>query len=171
MIKFLLILVAITTIMMKKEKIETILIHQIGYTSRLMSNCINRIASVRGLDVSYGQMPIMMMLRARETCPQNDIVKAVMKEKATVTRLINSMEKKGLVSKRKNPDDKRNNLISLTQKGKALMDDLQPLLENFNKQVRTGLPEEDIQYFDRIIRKVQQNIFSCHRLFEKNIDE
>ncbi|MDM7919943.1 MAG: MarR family transcriptional regulator [Methanosarcina sp.] len=61
-------------------------------------------------------------------------------EKSSLTRMVDDLEKKGIVFRKTDPDDRRKVLVSLTEKG----------LDCYNRlsQITTEMAEEILQYVD-----------------------
>ena len=72
------------------------------------------------LGITYPQYLVLMVLWEKDNQPVNDIARRLVLETNTVTPLLQRMEKLGIVSRKKGEQDKRQQIVSLTSKGKAL---------------------------------------------------
>jgi len=72
------------------------------------------------LGITYPQYLVLMVLWEKDNQPVNDIAHRLVLETNTVTPLLQRMEKLGIVSRKKGEQDKRQQIVSLTPKGKAL---------------------------------------------------
>ena len=72
------------------------------------------------LGITYPQYLVMMVLWEKDSQPVNDIAHRLLLETNTVTPLLQRMEKQGIVVRRKGELDKRQQIVSLTQKGKDM---------------------------------------------------
>lgn len=72
------------------------------------------------LGITYPQYLVLMVLWEKDNQPVNDIAHRLLLETNTVTPLLQRMEKQGIVSRKKGEQDKRQQIVSLTQKGKDL---------------------------------------------------
>ena len=72
------------------------------------------------LGITYPQYLVLMVLLEKDKQPVNDIAHRLLLETNTVTPLLQRMEKLGIVSRKKGEKDKRQQIVSLTKKGKAL---------------------------------------------------
>jgi len=70
--------------------------------------------------ITYTQYLVLMVLWERDDQPVNDIGKRLMLGINTMSPLIKRMEKLGLVARRNNESDKRQQLVYLTPKGKDM---------------------------------------------------
>ena len=74
------------------------------------------------LGITYPQYLVLMVLWEQDARPVNDIAHRLLLETNTVTPLLQRMEKLGLVCRRKGEQDKRQQIVSLTEKGRAMED-------------------------------------------------
>ena len=72
------------------------------------------------LGITYPQYLVLMVLWERDTQPVNDIAHRLLLETNPVTPLLQRMEKLGLVTRRKGEQDKRQQIVSLTEKGRQM---------------------------------------------------
>ena len=72
------------------------------------------------LGITYQQYLLLKDLWEKDVQPVNDIAHRLLLETNTVTPLLQRMEKLGLVTRKKGEQDKRQQIVSLTEKGKAM---------------------------------------------------
>ncbi len=72
------------------------------------------------LGITYPQYLVLMVLWEHDSQPVNDIAHRLMLETNTVTPLLQRMEKQGIVERNRGREDKRQQIVSLTAKGKAM---------------------------------------------------
>ncbi len=75
------------------------------------------------LGITYPQYLVLMVLWEQDSQPVNNIAHRLMLETNTVTPLLQRMEKLGIVRRTKGEKDKRQQIVSLTDKGKAMEQD------------------------------------------------
>lgn len=75
---------------------------------------------LNALGITYPQYLVLMVLWEKDSQPVNDIAHRLMLETNTVTPLLQRMEKQGIVIRKKGELDKRQQIVSLTEKGKAM---------------------------------------------------
>ena len=74
------------------------------------------------LGITYPQYLVLMVLWEKDNQPVNDIAHRLLLETNTITPLLQRMEKLGVVSRKKGEQDKRQQIVSLTEKGRAMED-------------------------------------------------
>ena len=75
---------------------------------------------LNNLGITYPQYLVLLVLWEKDCQPVNDIARRLLLETNTVTPLLQRMEKQGLLVRRKGEQDKRQQMVSLTQQGKDL---------------------------------------------------
>lgn len=88
-------------------------------------------------------------------------------EATSLSRILKSMEGKGLIERRPNPQDGRGVLIHLTQFGLEKRDDSKNVVLNFNEAIRTNVPEEKLNAFFEVTETINQ-LISEKKIFKNN---
>ena len=97
------------------------------YTAaRLVTQAYTPILTALG--ITYPQYLVLMVLWEKDNQPVNDIAHRLLLETNTVTPLLQRMEKLGIVSRKKGELDKRQQIVSLTPKGKQLEEEAYALV-------------------------------------------
>lgn len=79
-------------------------------------------------------------------------------EATSLSRILKSMEEKGLVERKPNPNDGRGVLIHLTDFGLEKRNDSKDAVLNFNDLVKTVVPEEKLNNFFEVMKTINQLI-------------
>lgn len=82
-------------------------------------------------ELSWSAFVVLWVVWIWETSETREIAAEAGFSKATLTGVLNTLEKRGLAARKRSKDDGRLVLVTLTSKGKKLMEQLFPL---FNKQ-------------------------------------
>ncbi len=130
--------------------------HLLRDAQRAMSRALaTRIST---FNVSIGQWYFLRALWEEDGLTQRELSHRVgMMEPTTVTAL-NSMEKRGLVERVRNPRDRRKMNIFLTEKGRSLRDKLMPYEAEVNHLAVQGLSPSDVEVLERGLRNILQNM-------------
>lgn len=79
-------------------------------------------------------------------------------EATSLTRTLKSMEEKGLIFRKKNPDDGRGVLIYLTEFGKEKRDLSKTTVLKFNENIKKHISEEKLQHFMEVSEMINELI-------------
>ena len=113
--------------------------------SRLVTQAYAPLLSMLG--ITYPQYLVLLVLWEKDNQPVNVIAHRLQLETNTVTPLLQRMEKLGIVSRKKGEQDKRQQIVSLTLKGKKLEEEaFAQVLSGMGEQLSTcPLKLEDYQ--------------------------
>ncbi len=134
---------------MRKKTIDAILRSSWNAVSRMY----NREASKFGSTMATG---FALLNIEPEGTPSTSLGPKLGMESTSLSRLLNSMEKKNLIKRMTNPADGRGVLIFLTPFGKEKRDDSRMVVLNFNKVVEDQLTEEQIRHFFEVAKCITE---------------
>ena len=138
------------------------LIKQVGvYVNILNCKLKKHLAEVfkkNGVNLTAEQYLVMDTLWNEGTLTQQAIAFILQKDKNSVTQFIDSLEKKGLVSRSVAKQDRRVNYIVVTEEGMALKDSTKQIAINAMNEILGGIPEDDLQTFVSVLKQVCTNI-------------
>ena len=139
-----------------------ILVKQAGVFVNIL-NCrlkkhLSEVFKKNGVNLTAEQYLVMDTLWNEGTLTQQAISFIIQKDKNSVTQFIDNLEKKGLVTRSVAKEDRRVNNIVVTPEGMALKDSTKQLAIDTMNEALEGIPEEDIQTFVKVLKKVCANI-------------
>ena len=94
----------------------------------------------------------------RGDASQKELGDMCLKDKTSVTRIIDTLEKKNLVVRVPDQLDHRVNRVILTNAGKQLFYDVLPLMEKTREEVKKNIPDEDIEIFKNVLSSIIHNL-------------
>lgn len=140
------------------EKIENNIGFYIGFTSNVLKNELIRRFHENGYEITHSQWLILMMLWQKDGRNQNELTGLMYREKTTITRVIEGMEKRGLIYREIDTKDRRNKLCFLTNEGYLLKTKLVPIARKINELAISNIDIEEFEIFKNIIKKVLTNL-------------
>lgn len=114
------------------------------------------------IDLSKEQFIVLKVLTENNGKPQHDLALITESDKTSLSRLISTMEKKGLISRKSIKTDKRVKNIYLTNFGKETYLTTLPILEKTIKKFQNGISDSEISQAIETIKKIQLNITKEH---------
>lgn len=134
----------------------------IGKTAKMLNSHVTDIFSENNIPITKQQWIILKILNENtdEGIIQNKLAFITERNKASLTRLINGMENKNLVSRVRSQKDTRKKIISTTEKGTELFLKTKPLMMSSIIKVQEGVTEEEVMVLKNILLKIQKNITS-----------
>ncbi len=91
-------------------------------------------------------------------CTAQSIAQRMQRDKAQITRVLNELLEEGYISKIANPEDRRSQLLRLSDKGMKIVTQLNAIEHKANKAMMANLSDEDMRAFIRIGNTMIDNI-------------
>jgi MarR family transcriptional regulator, organic hydroperoxide resistance regulator len=119
---------------------------------------LNRAFQANGLNVTPEQWTVLSSLWENDDVHQSLLAEKTAKDRHNITRILNLLEKSGLVRREPDCNDRRLRKVYLTEEGKALRPDLVRIAEDFLRQSLTGLRQKDLDFMTKIMRLIINNV-------------
>ena len=110
-----------------------------------------------------GSLPVWLVLislKSGQLASQRELAEAVGIQGATLTHHLNAMESAGLVTRRRDPENRRLHVVELTQAGDALFFRLRGVATAFDQRLRTGLSAEESSQLETLLTRLRDNVTS-----------
>ncbi|WP_373523259.1 MarR family winged helix-turn-helix transcriptional regulator [Aquiflexum sp.] len=101
---------------------------------------------------------VLININSKEGTPATKIAPLMGLEARSLTRMLKSMDEKGLIFRKPDPIDKRSVRIFLTPEGKRKKEISVKTIMEFNEQVRDVVSEQELSDFFRVFQKINQVI-------------
>jgi DNA-binding MarR family transcriptional regulator len=103
------------------------------------------------------QYSVLHLLWERDERPFKEFAEFLLCSRATITGIIDTLERKGLVERKPNPEDRRSLLATLTDKGRALQQET-PSLENIYNTCCNVLSPIEMQQLSFLLNKLNNSM-------------
>lgn len=130
-------------------------VHRVYQASR---NEMFRAFREHGEDVTPEQWTVLIRLWERDGRNQNDLSDATFRDRPTMSRILDSMEARGLVERHPDENDRRARCIRLTRKGRELKKKLVPIAEEIVERMIAGIAERDLVTTRVTLRRMFENL-------------
>ena len=111
-----------------------------------------------GINITPEQFLVLDILWKEQSLSQQKIADIIQKDKNSVTKIIDSLEKKNLVRRVVDKNDRRINKIELTDDAVALEKLTTEVAINFMNDVVKGIDNKDLDTFVNVMRQLKNNI-------------
>jgi DNA-binding MarR family transcriptional regulator len=119
---------------------------------------ILRLFTEDGHDLTAEQWAILSALWQRGDCSQTELGRAAGRDRPGVTRLVDALEKKKLVSRADVPGDRRSYRVRLTASGRRLHIVLGRLIEDVVGRALHGMPAKEREALRTNLRQIARNV-------------
>ena len=110
-----------------------------------------------GVNITPEQWTVLIYLWEKDGVTQQELCNATFKDKPSMTRLIDGMERLNLVVRISSKEDRRINLIHLTRTGRDIEEKSRFIANKTLKEALKGLTIEEMSISQETLRKVFAN--------------
>jgi MarR family transcriptional regulator for hemolysin len=108
-----------------------------------------------------GSLPawlVLLNLKTRQVSSQRELAEAVGVREATLTHHLNAMESQGLVTRTRDPGNRRIHVVELTPAGEAAFVRLAEAASAFDRRLRDGLGDTDLDVLATVLGRLAANV-------------
>lgn len=109
-------------------------------------------------ELNLTQASLLAFLGERGPVTQTQLAQALGAGRAATGLVINGLEKRDLIERRENPDDRRAWLIALRPQGEALLEPIKEIDRVLRLELREGIPKSERQQLARVLLRLQANL-------------
>ena len=129
-------------------------------TSELLLN--NLTSLLRPLDVTPASGLVLSMLAdSEDPLPPHEIAERLIVSRATVTGLVDSLERRRLVERRPHPTDRRMLLVEITERGREAVHELRPIVHRHHRIWFDVLDDGEKEVLKEVLERVQDKLRSA----------
>jgi MarR family transcriptional regulator for hemolysin len=115
----------------------------------------------KALAEAGGSLPvwlILLNLKIHKPANQQELAKAVGVREATLTHHLNAMDARGLVTRTRDPANRRFQVVTMTEAGEAAFLRLRSAAMAFNARLSTGLTGADLDTLAALLSQLAANV-------------
>ncbi len=125
---------------------------------RLVENRLRLNFESENISITPQQWSVLTYLWNEDGISQQKLANVFSKDKTSMTRLLNNMEKNNFIIRKAGTKDKRNKNIFLTEKSKQLKDNSIRIAQETLSEILDGIETVDIKVSKRVLKEVCLNI-------------
>ncbi|MDD2243437.1 MAG: MarR family transcriptional regulator [Dysgonamonadaceae bacterium] len=129
-----------------------------GKISRAINRTVLKAFSQEGIDITTEQWTVLSCLWNKDKIIQQEICDLTQKDKPSVTRLIDNLEKKNLVRRVLDSSDRRNNLIHLTSRGISLKQKTTEVVNGIVNHALKDISDNELISAKEVLLRIMYNL-------------
>jgi MarR family transcriptional regulator, transcriptional regulator for hemolysin len=126
------------------------------HASRAISRAFDDALAAAG-----GSLPVWLVLvnlKMRSVASQRDLAQGMGIKEATLTHHLNAMETAGLITRQRDPANRRIHVVELTETGESTFVRLREAAFAFDSQLRRNVAPEEIATLESILGRLAANV-------------
>jgi len=132
----------------------------IGMMTSHVRSHVSRICKDAGYNLTPEEADTLMIIRHCDGLPQSQLANILGKDKAAITRLMNSLVKSGLVGRVQDEADRRIVRAQITEEGNHAFVQVWPELVKLSDRALTGISARDIKGMQQTLNAINANLVS-----------
>ncbi|ADG91784.1 transcriptional regulator, MarR family [Arcobacter nitrofigilis DSM 7299] len=132
--------------------------HKVAQTAYKINQSLSKV--LIDFDIAPEQRVILEVIDKNKKVSQNELSQYLKKDKTTVSRTLDVIERKGYIVRKYTNEDKRIKFITLTSFGKEALDKTEKTVNLFREKTLNNFSKEEIDTFYHFLEKLTLNIES-----------
>ena len=112
----------------------------------------------RATGLNQSQVAALVHLERIDQLSQSDLARRLGLRKAAAGTLIEGLEGKGLVERSRGQDDRRVQLVSITDAGRRVVEDVDHMAEQLGNDYRQGISRDERAQFVATLQRLRANL-------------
>jgi MarR family transcriptional regulator, transcriptional regulator for hemolysin len=129
---------------------------QLTRTAKALSRAFDE--ALRGAGGSLPTWLVLVSLKSRSWRTQRELAQALGIEGPTLTHHLDGLEREGLVTRTRDPENRRVQRVELTAAGNAAFHRMRRAAVGFDERLRSGLGESDIRRLRETLGRMRVNV-------------
>src|SRR5436190_23466491 len=129
-----------------------------GKASTAIARRLQKKLNASGLNITIEQWSVLYHLWKQEGISQQELCNATFRDKPSITRLVDNLEKLNLVKRVASENDRRINLIYLKQQGQKLEEQTMQLADETLNEALEKVPAAKIDVCKEVLQIVYDNL-------------
>ena len=129
-----------------------------GKASTAIARRLQKKLNASGLNITIEQWSVLYQLWKQEGLSQQELCDATFRDKPSITRLVDNLEKLNLVKRVAAANDRRINLIYLTRQGIKIEKETMQFAEETLNEALSGVAAEQIDVCKQVLQVVYDNL-------------
>jgi DNA-binding MarR family transcriptional regulator len=129
-----------------------------GKASTAIARRLQKNFKQQGVDITIEQWSVLYHLWKQDGLSQQELCNATFRDKPSITRLVDNLEKLKLVKRVSSKEDRRMNLIFLTDTAKRLEDQTMNIADQTLNEALAGVESANIELAKSVLQQVYDNL-------------
>lgn len=131
---------------------------KIELTARRIRQYGQNVLKSHGINITIEQWLVLNVISENENISQISVGEKLIKDKPTISRMVNQLEKKGFIKKKSSATDSRKVELTISEKGETLIKKLYPIIEKIRFTGLNELSEKENESIETILNKILNNL-------------
>lgn len=108
-------------------------------------------------EIGFPEQIVLMYVSKYKNINQEAIARHYVVDKGAIAKTVGKLELKGYIERHPNPENKRENLLSMTEQGNKVIGTMSEIFGNWNERLYEGISKEEKELVERITKQMADN--------------
>src|SRR5688500_18959276 len=131
------------------------------YSLESASKAYRRFAQCRldaaGIDITIDQWLVLKTIHETADVTLQQVGVAVFKDFASITRIVQLLERKGLLRRKPHSTDRRRSELVLTKSGQSVIRTVEPVAQAYRRQALDGIDPAEVARLRAVLKRITEN--------------
>jgi len=136
------------------------------YSLESASKAYRRFAQSRldaaGIDITIDQWLVLKTIHETADVTLQQVGVAVFKDFASITRIVQLLERKGLLRRKPHSTDRRRSELVLTKSGQSVIRTVEPVAQAYRRQALDGIDPAEVARLRAVLKRITENCDGQH---------
>ncbi len=138
-------------------KLQDVLFYSLESASKAYRRFAQDRLYAAGIDITIDQWLVLKTIHESPDVTLQQVGTAVFKDFASVTRIVQLLERKRLLRRKPHPSDGRRSELALTSSGESVIRTMEPIAQANRKQALDGINAEEIAWLRAVLKRITEN--------------
>ncbi|MBS1758927.1 MAG: MarR family transcriptional regulator [Bacteroidetes bacterium] len=129
-----------------------------GMASTAIARRLQKKFNASDINITIEQWSVLYHLWKHEGISQQELCKATFRDKPSITRLVDNLEKAGLVKRVPSESDRRINLVYLTKQAQKIQEETMQLADETLNEALITVPSDRVEVCKQVLQIVYDNL-------------
>jgi DNA-binding MarR family transcriptional regulator len=139
-------------------KLENVIFFQAEKMMRQTKEITKKVFAKHGFDVTVDQWVILKKIDELSSCSQIQLADNTFKDPASIKRILDILQEKGLITRKIREENKKEHKVSLTKKADSLITAMIPVVQELRKKATEGFSEGERYALLHLLKKMNKNL-------------
>ncbi len=132
----------------------------VGYLINIVAGKLKNELNRRftAFDITPEQWAVLNRLWEKDGVTQKNLAERTFKDQPNIGRILNKLEKKGLIRRCADTEDRRVIIVFITKEGQELKKELIPIAAEVLNIVQKDISEADIKVLETVLKRILKNL-------------
>lgn len=142
---------------MGDRRLEDVLFYSLESASKAYRRFAQTRLNESGIDITIDQWLVLKAIHESPDITLQRVGAAVFKDFASVTRIVQLLERKGLLCRKPHPSDGRRSELVLSAAGEALIRKVEPIAQANRRHALGGIDAEKVARLREVLKRIVEN--------------